>query len=252
MPTSGRRPPAMPSRSCAARIDCGRDRRADREHSLDVGIANRDRERAGIEWRREAVEHPVVRMLRLDRRSLEGEPREHLALRGARGGRPGALLLLGGHPACGGDATRQGRLGEHDDPAASQLRRRPIAEQALPAGRASLGLIGTARSRDEQERNGREHRQANAPTPRWRNVLPACPDVRQPTHTHPRFGPRPPAGGRQSAPPTRSSPHCRCTARAARAPRRSVQPGARSSPRRRRRPRRARSRCAPLPRAAAA
>ena len=149
----------------AAGIDRGRDRRPHGEHSLHVGVADSDRERAGIERRREAVEHAVVRVLGLDRSALEREPREHLALRRPRGGRPGALLLLGGDAACRGDTAREGRLREDDDPAATELRRGPVAEQALPPGRGSLGLVGAARTRDEQQRSDREHRHADAASP---------------------------------------------------------------------------------------
>ena len=82
MPTSGRRPPAMPRRSSTLPGSTAAGIAARTGNTpFDVRVADGDRERAGIERRREAVEHAVVRVLGLDRRALEREPREHLALR---------------------------------------------------------------------------------------------------------------------------------------------------------------------------
>ena len=141
-----------------ARCRLGRDRSPHREHSPDVGVADDDREGTRVERRRKAVEHPVVRMLGLDRDAAEREAREDFALIGLRGKRPGPLLILGGDATRRRDPRRERRLREDDDPAPAELRRGPVAEQALPARRAPDRLIGPARSADEKERSGREQR----------------------------------------------------------------------------------------------
>ena len=79
----------------AARVDRSGNRGSHREDAPHVGIADDDREAARVERGGKAVEHPVVRMLRLDRGSVEGESRDDGALGAPRGCRPRTLLLLG-------------------------------------------------------------------------------------------------------------------------------------------------------------
>ena len=81
IPTSGRRPPATSKRSSTASGSTAAGIAAlHREDAPHVGIAHDDREGAGVERGREPVEHPVVRVLGLDRGPAEGEPRDHVAL----------------------------------------------------------------------------------------------------------------------------------------------------------------------------
>ena len=154
IPTSGRRPPATPrtSSTLLGSTAAGIAARTGKT-PFTSGSRTTIASDARVERGREAVEHAVVRVLGLDRRPVEREPGEHVALRAARRRRPGALLLLGGDAARRGDTRGERRLREHDDPAPAELRRRPVAEQALPARRASVGLVGAARSRDAQERS---------------------------------------------------------------------------------------------------
>ena len=165
-----------------------RDRCSHGIDPLDVRVTLHDRERPGIEWSREPVQDAVVRMLGLDRRAVEGESPDYDPLRVASTGRPGPLLLLGCDAAGRRDLAGQRGLREHDEPPASELRRRPIAEEALPTGRRRRWLVGSrTRSSDEQEQDDRGER---------------CPadhsqrrDVRQPRHTHPGRGLRRESGG---------------------------------------------------------
>ena len=91
-------PPAADLEQVAG-VDCGRDGGAHREHAQHIGVAGDDRQRARVERGREPVENAVVGVLGLDRSPPESEPGDHLALRVARAGRPGTLLLLRRHAA---------------------------------------------------------------------------------------------------------------------------------------------------------
>ena len=111
---------------------------------------------------------------------------------------------------------------QNDDPAAAELRGRPVPEQALPACSARRRLVGS-RSRTSTSEDERDCEQTD------RNRQGALRLSAQ-SHTHPRRAPRRAAGDRRTAPPTRSSRRCRYRTRAVRRPRRAAPPGARSSP----------------------
>ena len=187
MPTSGRRPPATSSDRRRSADRRGRNRRPYREHAPHIGVADDDRERPGIERGRKAVEDAVVRVLGLDRRAVERESRDHLALR-RRGRRPSRRAPA---PRC--DAARRG------DPArratASRGRRSSGRRAVLTAGRRAgspspAGFPRAGRRRSPPQREGARRPRAprrrclgGDPTPRETGL-----ETRQPTHTHPRSG----------------------------------------------------------------
>ena len=189
IPTSERRPPAASKVSPdAARIDRSRNRRPDRKHAPDVGIAYDNCQRPSIERRGKPVEDAVVGMFGLDRSSAGGEFRDHGALAAACNGSPSALLFLGCDTAGCGNLRRQGRFREHDDPAPAQLGRRPVAEEALPAGGTRHGIVrGAGCAPGQKQGRRRDSRRA---------CCQYASELRQPKHRHPGREPRPEEEGR--------------------------------------------------------
>ena len=134
-------------------------RRIDGPHGVDTRdarVALERREQPRIDRGGEAVQDSDVRLLGIDRRAVEREPRDRPLLRVARSRGPGTHLALGRAAACTRHAIGQGRRLQDDDPPSSELRERPAAEQPLPAGGAAGIAVRCARgaARSEREDDG--------------------------------------------------------------------------------------------------
>ena len=100
-------------------------------------------------------------MLGVDRRAAECEPGDDVRLRLAGSLRPGTFLLLRGGAPGRPHAVCERLLLEDDDPAPAELRRGPVAQQALPAGGPGdrRGLVRPGRTTDEERsRDGERSR----------------------------------------------------------------------------------------------